>query len=139
MSDSGAREERRPERKRIFVVNGSPAFLELMRDFLAWESYEVTIGLTASVDFDRILAFEPHLIIVDLVVFEESGWHLLEHLHENANTNQIPVVIVSTSEALLDRARTHVERYGGDYYLAKPVDLDDLLKKVHAAIGSSPR
>lgn len=123
--------------KRIFILNGSAEFLELLREFLTLESYEVTVALTAAVEFERIKAFQPDLLIIDVVVFQNESWELLERIHQSASVSQIPVIIVSTSPDLIDYAKENVERYGGDYYLAKPLDLQELQAKIQDAIGSA--
>lgn len=122
--------------KRIFILNGSAEFLELLREFLTLESYEVTVALTATVEFNRILNFQPDLLIIDVVVFQNDSWDLLERVHQDASVNQIPVIIVSTSPDLIEYAKENVERFGGDYYLAKPFDLSELQAKIEDAIGS---
>lgn len=129
--DMPPNETERP--RRVFIVNGSPPFLEILHEFLTLESFEVVVSLNVNVEFKAIIAFDPDLLIVDIVAFEKQGWELLEHIHSSAKTNDIPVIIISTSEEILDRAKAQVDRYGGDYYLAKPLDLEELLSKVHQA------
>lgn len=123
--------------KRIFILNGSTEFLELLREFLTLESYEVTVALTAFVEFDRIQAFQPDVLVIDVVVFQNDSWELLERIHQSASVNRIPVIIVSTSPDLIDYAKDNVERFGGDYYLAKPFDLQELQDKIQDAIASA--
>jgi CheY-like chemotaxis protein len=137
MSKGYESSEANPSRKRIFVVDGSWEFLEVLKEFLTLEEYEVTAALTVPDTFERIRAWRPDLIVVDLVVFEQAGWDLLEQIHLEAQTNMIPVIVISTSYDLLEDAKRQVDRYGGDYYLAKPFRLEELLEKVHHAIDTS--
>jgi CheY-like chemotaxis protein len=60
---------------------------------------------------------------------------LLERLHQDAATNQIPVIVFSTSPQLLARAEAEAARYGNMTYLEKPFDLDVLLGQVDRLVG----
>ena len=67
-------------------------------------------------------------LILDLVLGEVAGWELLEQLHREAATLDIPVILTATNSKLLDRARADVERYGAARTLVKPFDIEDIIK-----------
>jgi DNA-binding response OmpR family regulator len=60
---------------------------------------------------------------------------LLVRLRAGASTRNIPVLLVSTRPDLLEEARERHEEFGGDQYLVKPFDLDDLLDLIGEMIG----
>ncbi len=123
------------ERKHIFAINSDPAFLDLLRTFLQEERYNVTTTNFAPRTFNQIVALRPNLLIINLIPQEFSGWDLLERLHSEALTQQIPVIVVSTTPALLDHAHQHRELYGQLGSIALPFDVDVLLHTIHALIG----
>lgn len=127
-------EQRRMERQHIFVVNGAPPVLDLLRELLQSESYNVTTTNFVPNTFDQIAALGPNLLMVDVVVGEQAGWNLLKQLNEGAATRGIPVIIFSTSPDLLDRAR-ELAADGTHRFLAKPFDIDALLAMVDELIG----
>jgi DNA-binding response OmpR family regulator len=114
--------------KHIFCVNGSPVFLELVRDLLA-DRYAVTATAFSPETFDLVRALRPALILLDLVVGTREGFDLLERLAAEEPTRDIPVIVLSTTPALLEEARKPC--YSADTYLEKPFDVAVLL----AAIG----
>jgi CheY-like chemotaxis protein len=122
-------------RKHIFAVNGASEFLEAVRLLFEDERYNVTTTNYVPKTFEQIAALEPDLIMIDLAVSVRSGWDLLERLHADAQTNRIPVVVVSTDRTILKEAQAAPLRYGGDRFLAKPFDVDDMLDAVRALIG----
>lgn len=130
-------EQRRMGRKHIFAVNGSSAFLNILRELLEEERYNITTTNFVPRTYDQIEALEPDLIIVDLVLGVQAGWELLERLQAEAVTRAIPVLITSTDPRLLERARADVPRYGIHPSLAKPLELDDLLEAIHDLIGEA--
>ncbi len=122
------------ERKHVFVVNSAPEFLDLMRELLQQEQYNVTTTNVVPKTFDQIAALNPDLLVIDVRVGEEAGWDLLERLHDQATTNRIPVIIVSTSPRLLEETKAE-QRFGGEHFLIKPFDLDELLAAIQDLIG----
>jgi CheY-like chemotaxis protein len=122
-------------RPHIFVVDGAPDFLILMRELLQDEAYHVTTTNFAPATFAQIATARPDVLIVDLAVGQRAGWDLLERLHAGATTAEIPVITVSTSPAHLARAEELAAQYGTTAVLAKPFDLDDLLTLVAAALS----
>lgn len=123
--------------KHIFCINGSPSFLDILRHLLEHEHYMVTTTNFVPQTFDQIAALQPSLLIIDLSVGQQAGPDLLERLQREAITRKIPVIVVSTDRRLLARARAEQALYGGQLFLAKPLDLDNLLEGIHALIGAA--
>ena len=124
-------------RKHIFALNGSPDFLNIVRELFQEEDYNVTTTNFVPTSFEQIVAAQPDVLIVDVAVGERAGWELLEQLHVGAATTGIPVLVLSTSPRLLETAREQAERYGNHHYLAKPFDLDALLTSIREMIGEA--
>ena len=57
------------------------------------------------------------------------GWELLEQL-QAAETNDIPVLVVSTDPRLRHQAQEQAARYGHHRCLAKPYGMDDILEQI---------
>lgn len=124
-------------RKHIFIINGVPEFLNLMRDLFQDERYNVTTTNFVPNSFAQIAALQPDALIIDVVVGQQAGWELLEQLHAGAATTGIPVIVISTSPTLLDQAQAQAERYGNHQYLAKPFDLEELVRAIQDTIGEA--
>jgi DNA-binding response OmpR family regulator len=124
-------------RRHVFAVNGSPAFLDAVRQLLQEERYNVTTSNFVPRTFDQIAALEPDLLIVDLAYGIKAGWELLERLTLEAQTHDIPVIVVSTDPAYLREAQANHARYGGQRFIVKPFDVDELLKAVDELIGGA--
>jgi DNA-binding response OmpR family regulator len=135
-SDDGARATpEQMQRQHIFVVNGSAAFLDVVRELLQEELYNVTTTNFVPKTFKQIETAQPSLLIVDLIHGERAGWDLLAELRHEAATRDLPVILVSTSEQLLEKAKTERVIWGGDRYFLKPFSLDALLLAIQELIG----
>lgn len=124
-------------RKHIYVVNQSPDFLDVIRLLLQCEQYNVTTTNFVPNSFETIEAAQPSLLIVDLIPGEQAGWDLLRSLRQSASTRDIPVLLLSTTPRLLDEAKDQHDEFGGDSYLRKPLDLEDLLARVEELVGEA--
>lgn len=130
-------EQTQMHRQHILAVNGSPDFLDILRELLQEEQYNVTTTNFVPETFGQIAALQPDLLIIDLAVGIRAGWDLLEQLGRDAQTNGIPVIVVSTSPQILDHVQTEPGRFGGQWFMGKPLDLDDLLRAIDTLIGEA--
>src|SRR5215213_11293086 len=122
-------------RQHIFVVNGSVEFLDVVRELLQDEEYNVTTTNFVPYTFKQIEIARPSLLIIDLIHGESAGWDLLAELRRQAATSDIPVILVSTSKQLLEKAEEEQVIWGGDRYFLKPFSLDALLQAIQELIG----
>ena len=63
------------ERKHIFAINGSPDFLNVIRDLFQEEGYNVTTTNFVPNSFEQIAALDPDALIVDIVFGQRAGWN----------------------------------------------------------------
>ena len=78
------------QRKHIFAINGSPDFLNIIRELFQDEGYNVTTTNFVPNSFEQIAALAPDALIVDIVVGQQAGWELLEQINAEAATTGIP-------------------------------------------------
>ena len=122
-------------RQHIFVVNGSPDFLDVARELLQEEHYNVTTTNFVPQSFDQIAALNPALVILDLAVGVRAGGGLLERPAPAARLRDIPTIVVSTNPRYLKSVQADPAGSGAPRVLRKPFDLDDLLRAVDQLIG----
>ena len=120
----------------VAVVNDDTDFLELMQTLLAEEGYETIIWKAGKTAHDMIRQRNPDLVILDILIGNEaSGWHVLDLLRLDPRTTHIPDIVCSADARSL-RERAERLRQHRCETLEKPFDLDELLAKVRAAVGS---
>jgi response regulator RpfG family c-di-GMP phosphodiesterase len=136
-ADGGSTERGRMARKHILAVNGASDFLEFVRILFESEHYNVTTTNFVDRTHAVIEALQPDMVIVDIVVGQQAGWDLLEQLHREVLTRDIPLLLTSTAPALLTRAQADADRYGNQRAIAKPMDVDELLRTTQEIIGEA--
>ena len=122
-------------RKHVVCINGSSMFLEFVRMLLEEECYNVTTTNFLPETFVQIAAVKPDLLILDLQVGKQACWDLLDRISQDALTCDIPVIVCSTNQSLLDRARSDGRSDRATRYIIKPFDIDEMLSSVNALIG----
>ena len=130
-------ERTQQERKHIFCVDGAAEFLDLLRELFQDANFNVTTTNFVEGTHQQIAMLQPDIVIVDVVVGIRSGWDLLEQLQQQVSTNNIPIIVTSTAQHLLDEVQEEPERYGTNRYIVKPFDIDAMLELVHELIGTA--
>ncbi|MBA2752941.1 MAG: response regulator [Chloroflexia bacterium] len=119
--------------RRILVVNDTQEILDLFRDILEEEGYEVVLYSYAFHDLAEIKRTMPDLIILDyLIGGEQYGWQMLQKLKMDRQTATIPVIICTAARRELTDMEGHLKAKGVSIVL-KPFDIDDLILQVTAA------
>lgn len=75
----------------------------------------------------------PDLFILDKGIKIIDGISICKYLKLREETNQIPIVLISGAEYLQDMA---IEA-GADYFIQKPLNMDNLIKIVQGLITQS--
>lgn len=122
---------------RIAVVNDDTDFLELMRDLLELEGYEVKTLKTAVHAYAALKSTRPDLIILDIrMETPEAGWQLLELLQLDPATTGIPVIVCSADAPFLRAKEAHLSERGCRT-LEKPFNLEELLTTVADTLATT--
>ena len=132
-----AAEKRQMERKHVFAVNGAVEFLDVLRELLQEDNYNVTTTNFVPRTYDQIVTLKPDLLLIDLAIGIQAGWDLLERLARETATQGIPVIVFSTSPQVLQDVESQPERFGGQRFLRKPLDLDEVTTAIEELIGKA--
>lgn len=77
----------------------------------------------------QFVAFEPHLVLLDLSLPFYNGFHWCDQIRKNS---QVPVIFISSAPDNMNIVMAMSR--GGDDFIAKPFDLDVLVAKVQAML-----
>ena len=75
---------------------------------------------------DRSGTSNPDLLLLDLNMPRKDGREALEEIRANPDLKRIPVIILTTSAAEEDIAKTY--NLGASSFITKPVSFDDLVR-----------
>jgi two-component system alkaline phosphatase synthesis response regulator PhoP len=120
---------------KICVVEDEKSLADMVRLNLELEGYEVELiedGAEALEVFKRPIDYS--LVILDVMLPNVSGIDLCQVIRR---TSQVPVLFLSAKGTTMDRIEGL--KVGGNDYLPKPFDLEELLLRVAVLLNSNPK
>lgn len=120
---------------KILLLEDDKLFNETLQDFLEEEGFSLHCVLDPYSALDLMYENNYHLYLFDVNLPYESGFDLLKKLR--ASGDDTPTIFL-TSRHDKDSLHEGFEE-GGDDYITKPVDLDELLLRIHAVLRRQVR
>jgi DNA-binding response OmpR family regulator len=115
--------------KTIMIADDDPGILDAIEIMLEFEGYQVRSMQNGAALLTMENSF-PDLLLLDIWMSGTDGRDICRHLKQRADTCKIPIVLISASKDIENSA---IEA-GADDFLAKPFEMDDLLKKIERHI-----
>jgi two-component system cell cycle response regulator DivK len=119
--------------RRVLVVEDNEKNMKLVRDVLLATGYTALGATTGEDAVELAQAYEPALVLMDVQLPGIDGLEALRRLRQHELTVSIPVLAVTAQAMSGDR-----ERFlgaGFDGYLAKPIDIVELIQVVQEHCG----
>ena len=113
---------------KILVVDDSPTEMSRFREILQRNGHQVLEATNGADGVAAARAEIPDLVLMDVVMPGMNGFQATRQITRGAETNKIPVVIVSTKDQETDRVWGR--RQGASDYLTKPIDEAALMKVI---------
>ena len=115
---------------RVLIVDDQPANLRLLEDLFIGEGLTQVVGTTdARTALGLYNAFDPDLVILDLMMPELDGYAVLEHLKRRGDPYDFRPVLVITADATAD-AKRRALALGAKDFLTKPFDTLEAMLRV---------
>jgi DNA-binding response OmpR family regulator len=111
--------------KKIMIADDDPGIVDAVEMILEFEGYDVTSTLDGSTVLDMKDEL-PDLLLLDIWMSGEDGRDICKKLKQEPLTKNIPVIMISASRDIKESAM----EAGADDFLAKPFEMNELLKKI---------
>jgi DNA-binding response OmpR family regulator len=120
-------------KKRILVVEDEPTAGRMLVRLLS-DEYEVELAGDGMDGLRKALSSPaPDLIITDVTMPGIDGVTMVERIRAASTGRKAPVIFLTARGAAHDVVRgIHA---GARHYMVKPVDIDELEKRIHRALG----
>jgi CheY-like chemotaxis protein len=115
---------------RILIVDDQPGNLRLLEDLLGREGFGNVLSTTDSAQaVDLYTAFDPDLVLLDLLMPELDGFAVLERLARCRGMDDFRPVLVLTADATRDAKRRALS-LGAKDFLTKPFDTVEAMLRI---------
>lgn len=99
------------------------------------DSYEVVWAKDGFQAIERIVSFDPDMILLDIMIPKVSGYQLCSSIRKNKAFASIPIIMISAKGEKKDI--DYAYRMGANSYLVKPFSPQDLLDLIDSYVSSS--
>ncbi len=122
----------------VLVINDTQEILDLFREILEEEGYDVYLSSYSTQQIDTITAMHPDLVILDLIFDREYvGWQTLQKMKMRRETENIPVVVCTAEVKKVQEIEGYLAEKGVGIVL-KPFTIDDLVSQVQRLLANGP-
>jgi CheY-like chemotaxis protein len=132
--------------KKILLIDDDRDLVESLGQALKANGYEVVTALSGSAGLKTLLAEKPDLLILDVMMeTDTAGFEAAAQIRSDRESSryrefrEIPIILltainqVTNNRFSLDDSKNFLPDI--DDFLTKPVDIDDLLAKIEAALN----
>lgn len=113
-------------KNRILVVDDDSGIGEMLKTLLEYYEYDVTVTAKPEETEKLIIAEKVDLLLLDMLISGVNGTDVCARLRNNPQTANTPVLMMSA----LHDAGTKCREAGANDFIAKPFEMDDLVKKI---------
>ena len=116
-------------KQKILIVDDDENIAELISLYLTKECFDTHIvhdGESALIEYTR---YEPHLILLDLMLPNIDGYQVCREIRANSPT---PIIMLSAKGEVFDKVLGL--ELGADDYMEKPFDSKELVARVKAVL-----
>lgn len=121
--------------KTILVVDDSKTDFLYVKNILDHGGYNVVYSPSGKEGVEAAKQIKPDCILMDVVMPEMNGFQATRAISRQAETADIPVLMLSSKNQETDRL--WAERQGATDYLVKPANPKLLLTKLRSLLGKN--
>ncbi len=119
----------------IYVVEDDRSIQEIEMIALKNSNYMVCAFNNAKDFYKRTEEILPDLVLLDIMLPDESGYDVIKKLRKNPMTQRLPVIMVTAKSTEMDMVKGLDD--GADDYIRKPFSIMELLSRVKALLRRS--
>lgn len=119
-------------KKRVLIVDDETDFLKIVKlNLEGTGDYEVLTSSNANNILSQVRSFEPDVVILDILMPGIKGIEACEMLNKDPAGKRIPIIILSALDKNGDKLKAF--KVGVVDYLTKPVEMEELVRKIEKA------
>lgn len=116
---------------RVLVVDDEPEITRALRSILSAHGYEPVLAATAKEGLDVIQRRRPDLLLLDLVLPDQSGHEVTRTVRQDLGLD-LPIIVLSAHGE--EEGKVRALDLGADDFLTKPFGVRELLARMRAAL-----
>ncbi|TBR18231.1 response regulator transcription factor [bacterium] len=124
---------------RILSVEDDEHVQHLLGRALFQQGYEMHYAWNGQEGWEKVLAVDPDLVLLDLMLPMVNGVELLQRMRAHRAVKDVPVVVVTAYGDDAQMLKEALQALGAARFLRKPIDFQELIRCVKTVLASNPR
>lgn len=120
--------------ERILVVEDDEATASAIEFSLEQEGFDCDVAYDGEVALEKVKAFPPDLIVLDLKLGKVSGYEVCEALKGNQDLKNIPIIMLTAMASEIWKLSGMMA--GASAYMTKPFEMENLIQRIKNTLKS---
>jgi len=112
---------------KILILDDDLDLLTVIKSLLRKRDFEVLAYTDWQKAWEAVKTYKPNLILLDVFLTDIDGLDVCKKLKSSYFTRNIPVIMLSSYPNI---AETAIYEFGADDFLAKPFEVNEMVKKI---------
>jgi len=119
---------------RILYVEDEPAIIELVHDCLEHPDIDLISASCAAEGVQKARESKPHLLILDVLMPDRSGWSIYNEVRSNPTLKDTPIIML-TGQLHRYRIMKEFSHSSIDAYITKPFDVNTVRLEIEKMLN----
>jgi DNA-binding response OmpR family regulator len=119
---------------KVLIVDDEPNIVIPLEFLMVQSGYEVGIARDGEEALAQMTAFQPDLVLLDVMLPLRSGFEVCQKIRENSAWNRVKVIMLSAKGRDVEMSKGLA--LGADAYITKPFSTKELVEQVRSLLTS---
>jgi two-component system alkaline phosphatase synthesis response regulator PhoP len=120
--------------RKILIVDDEPNIVISLEFLMQQSGYEVSIARDGEEALTQMAAFQPDLVLLDVMLPILSGFEVCQKIRENSDWNGVKIIMLSAKGRELEVSKGLA--LGADAYITKPFSTKELIERVRRLLAA---
>ncbi|MBU1038161.1 MAG: response regulator [Candidatus Omnitrophica bacterium] len=120
--------------QKILIIDDEKAVVDMLSDFLGTQGYAVSKAYDGEEGIRKFDSDKPDIVMCDIRMPRKDGFAFLEEIR--SSRSWVPVIMVSAISDPVSIMKGYA--FEADYYITKPINLEDTLKTLKIMLSLAP-
>ena len=119
----------------ILIAEDEPSILESLDFILRRAGWSISSVTDGDAVLEGVRRLKPRMLVLDVMLPKRSGFDILKHLRADAETENLPVLILTAKGQQQDRRIA--EELGANGFVTKPYSNAEVVGAVRTLLGEN--
>jgi DNA-binding response OmpR family regulator len=119
---------------KVLIVDDEPNIVISLEFLMNQSGYEVGIARDGEEALAQMTAFQPDLVLLDVMLPLRSGFEVCQKIRENSAWSRVKVIMLSAKGRDVEMSKGLA--LGADAYITKPFSTKELVEQVRSLLTS---